>query len=472
MNDSEQPGAQSSGVDGAGAKNSMSNGPVSRRRRARPNRFWQLIKWTFAVGFCLVLVAGGALIGRYGKNPTVNKIFKDTNLGDWFRGNPLASYTPAKYLPDHPHTLNLLILGCDRDYVGKRINGEAVPVPLMNTNGRSDAILVAHYDFDNQAVSVMTIPRDTAVHIPGHSTHKINAAHQFGGPALTQETIKAAFGIDTDAYVTLHFEAFQKIVDTVGGVDIDVKKQLDYDDKWARLHIHLKPGMQHLDGYQAMGYVRIRHSDSDLMRAERQHEFLEALRNQIRTPAMLIKGADVLDTITDNLHSSLSTQQLIALANWTKGLDKKSIALVTMPSIEGPSYITVNRKLTRKMVAQIFFAGNEDAVTINAPDKETLSASAHRSHRKGHSRPHDYTPVDLNSDAPLVEEPTPTPDTTAPRKNDSTPDKSDNPSSTPKSDGGSAPEKKNNDADDKSKDSPPAKDSPSAVAQLAFLPLT
>jgi LCP family protein required for cell wall assembly len=326
-----------------------------------------LAKWTFAVGFCLMLVATGTLVGKYWKNPILKSTISKMKTIDVLEGDPLASYTPANYLPDHPHTLNLLILGCDRDYVGKRINGVAVPVPLMNTNGRSDAIMIAHYDFDKKTISLMTIPRDTAVHVPGHSTHKINAAHQFGGPELTQQTIKDAFGIDTDAYVSLHFEAFEKIVDTVGGVDINVKKPLDYDDNWALLHIHLKPGQQHLNGYQAMGYVRIRHSDSDLMRAERQHEFLEALRNQIRTPKMLWEGVEVLNTITDNLHMSpnLNTDKLLALANWSKALPKESITLATMPCIEGPSYVTVNRKPARKMVAQSFFGGTEDSVTMS-----------------------------------------------------------------------------------------------------------
>jgi len=467
VNDSEQP----SGVTSANAKPSGSDGPVSRRRRARPNRLWRLAKWTLALGVCLALVASGALVKRYGHNPTVTDFVKNTTLGDWFRGNPLASYTPANYLPDHPHTLNLLILGCDRDYVGKRINGVAVPVPLMNTNGRSDAIMIAHYDFDKKTISVMTIPRDTAVHVPGHSTHKINAAHQFGGPELTQETIKDAFGIDTDAYVTLHFEAFQKIVDTVGGVTLDVKKQLDYDDDWALLHIHLKPGMQHLNGYQAMGYVRIRHSDSDLMRAERQHEFLEALRSQIRTPAMLLKGADVLDNITDNLHMSpnLNAKKLIALANWSKSLPPESITLMTMPSIEGPSYVTVNRKPARKMVAQIFFDGHEDAVTITAPDKEAVYAMNHRSvHRKGRLRPHDAAPVDSGSDVPL-DEPVPAPDAGDATANTSKTDKPDSPGASAKPDG-AAPDKKGSDSGDKGKDPPPAKDPISTVARLTMLP--
>ena len=473
MNDSEQPGAQPSGGSGTGDRSSVSGGPVSRRRRARPNRFWQLAKWTFAVGFCLMLVASGTLVGKYWKNKAVRDVFKGITPKGVIDLDPLESYTPANYLPDHPHTLNLLILGCDRDYVGKRINGQAVPVPLMNTNGRSDAIMIAHYDFDKKTISVMTIPRDTAVHVPGHSTHKINAAHQFGGPELTQQTIKDAFGIDTDAYVSLHFEAFEKIVDTVGGVDINVKKQLDYDDNWALLHIHLKPGQQHLNGYQAMGYVRIRHSDSDLMRAERQHEFLEALRNQIRTPAMLMKGVDVLNTITDNLHMSpnLNTLKLLALANWSKSLPKESISLVTMPCIEGPSYVTVNRKPARKMVAQIFFAGNEDSVTITAPDKEGVYAMNHRgTRRRSRLHPHDVSSGDNGSDVPL-DTPPQAPDNTDATQNSSKSDAPDGPGGASKSDG-PAPDKKSNDSGDKGKDSPPSKDTTATAPQLAFLPFT
>lgn len=469
MNDSEQSGAQYSSGAGSGETPSA---PAMRRRRARPKRLWRLIRWTFAVGFCLALVASGAIIGKYWHNTAARGIIQHANIVDIIRGKPLASYTPATYFPDHPHTLNLLILGCDRDYVGKRINGVAVPVPVMNTNGRSDAILIAHYDFDKQTVSVMTIPRDTAVHIPGHGTHKINAAHQFDGPTLTQATIKEDFGIDTDAYVTLHFEAFQKIVDTVGGVDINVKKQLDYDDNWALLHIHLKPGMQHLNGYQAMGYVRIRHSDSDLMRAERQHEFMEALRKQISTPAMLMKGADVLDNITDNLHSNLSNEQLLTLANWSKSLPAKNVTLTTMPSIEGPSYVTVNRKPTRTMVAAIFFGGDEDAVTITAPDKEAIYAMNHRgSRRRTHLRVHDASPADTGSDVPL-DTPPPAPDTSDATSNNSKNDPPDSPAPAPKSDSGAAPDKKSNDSGDKGKDTPPAKDSASTRAQLAFLPFT
>lgn len=465
MNDSEQPGARQSGPAGSGETASVPSAPAS-RRRARPNKFWRFVKWTFAVGFCLVLVLGGTFAGLLMKNKRVRDGFSDISIPGLVKGDPFENYTPAKYFPDHPHTLNLMILGCDTDYVGKRVNGYAIPVPVKNTNGRSDAILIAHYDFDKQTISVLTIPRDTAVHVPDHSTHKINAAHQFGGPALTQATIKEGFGIDTDAYVTLHFEAFQKIVDTVGGVDINVKKQLDYDDNWANLHIHLKPGLQHLTGYQAMGYVRIRHSDSDLMRAERQHDFMEALRKQVSSPKILTKVSDLLNAITDNLHSDLTTQQMITLANWSKKLPKENVVLSTMPSIEGPSYITCNRKPTRKMVAQIFFNGNEDAVTITTPDKEGLYASNRRgSHRKGRTHNRE-TSTDSGSDEPINDTPS-APDTHDTPSHESKNDKPDSSGSEAKSDGGS--EQKSNDSGDKGKDAPPPQSPASAVAQLAAL---
>ncbi len=420
---------------------------------------------------CLTFVFGGALFGLYWKN----KQFRDTFTNivkhpiDVFNGKPLASYKPAVYLADHPHTMNILFLGCDRDYVGKRINGVAVPVPLMNTNGRSDAILIAHYDFDKKTVSVLTIPRDTAVQVPGYSIHKINAAHQFGGPELTQRTIEEVFGIHTDAYVTLHFEAFQQIVDAVGGVDINVKKKLDYDDNWALLHIHLLPGKQHLDGYKAMGYVRIRHSDSDLMRAERQHEFVEALRDQIKSPMMLIKGANVLNSITDNLHTNLTYDQLITLAAWSKDLPKENITLATIPSIEGPSYVTVNKKPSRKLIAQMFFEGNEAAVNITAPDKEAVYAMNHRggTRRHGHGVSHDAS-LSSGSDMPLetdtpsgTDGPMPPPDNSG--------DKPDPSSSGTKPDNSPPPPEKKSGEGDKGKDPAPSSGPTSAGGQLALL---
>src|SRR5205807_9350050 len=129
---------------------------------------------------------------------------------------------------------------------------------------------------------------------------KINAAHNFGGPELTNETIQQAFGVSADAWVVLNFEGFQQIVDAIGGIDVDVSKKLDYDDNWGNLHIHLKPGYQHLNGYQAMGFVRMRHSDSDEMRSKRQHEFMEAMRSKVKAPGTWMSLPEMFNKFDKN----------------------------------------------------------------------------------------------------------------------------------------------------------------------------
>lgn len=430
------------------------------------------MRWTFAFGVCLVLVLSGIVFALYGKSKFFQTISSSMlrNPLDVIRGKPLASYKPETYLADHPHTMNILFLGCDRDYVGKRINGNAVPVPVLNSNGRSDAIMIAHYDFDKKTLNILTIPRDTAVHIPDHGTHKINAAHQYGGPALTQETIKSVFGIDVDAYVTLHFEAFQQIVDAVDGVNVTVKKDLNYDDNWGVLHVHLKKGYQHMNGYQAMGYVRFRHDDSDLMRAERQHDFVEAMRQQIKSPKMLLRGAVALNTISDNLNTSLSYEQLITLAAWTKELPKESIVLATMPSIEGPVYVTVNKIPASKMIAQMFFEGNESAFEITAPDKQAVYAMNHRgARRRVHGRSHDFPITGPGSEVPTGND-----SSSGTSGSDLMPEgdsaKPDAPGIGPKPGGGATPpEKKSSDSGDKTKD-PPQTDPTSTDIRAAMLP--
>src|SRR5439155_21810551 len=127
--------------------------------------------------------------------------------------------------------------------------------------------------------------RDTAVQIPGRRyISKINAAHAFGGPELTAQTINDVFHIPIDAYVVINFDGFKKIVDAVGGIDLNVEKRLKYDDNWGHLHVNLFPGYQHLSGEKAMGYVRIRKLDSDFNRSKRQHAFLEAVRTKLKSP--------------------------------------------------------------------------------------------------------------------------------------------------------------------------------------------
>ena len=297
--------------------------------------------------------------------------------------DPLAVWKPERQFPDKT-SINVLILGVDYDWS----NQGGI---LRKARARSDSILVARIDFARKTISALTIPRDTAVNIPGRrGIHKINAAHAFGGPELAQETIKQVFDIPTDAYVVLNVEGFQKIVDAVGGIDITVRKKLDYDDNWGHLHVHLKPGYQHMNGYQAMGYVRVRHSDSDLMRSQRQHEFIEAMRSKIKSPASFGKLPGLVDKLDEQLHrGQLTADQLISMVNFARTLPKENINVETLPSIEGPSYVTVNTEKSVDVIQKLFFPDRIVALNIDTPDPDSvrsMNARYGRGGRRGRSK--------------------------------------------------------------------------------------
>lgn len=149
---------------------------------------------------------------------------------------------------------------------------------------RTDSILVLHTGGGDS--TLLSIPRDSYVEIPGYGMNKINTAFSIGGAKLLTQTIEQNTDLKIDGYMEIGFGGFAQVVDAVDGVDICVKN--DMDDEQA--HINLKKGCQTLDGKNALGYVRARYSDpeGDLGRAKRQREFLGALSSKMMTPANVL----------------------------------------------------------------------------------------------------------------------------------------------------------------------------------------
>ncbi len=173
--------------------------------------------------------------------------------------------------------LTLLVLGCDEDrYFGGDGSGMA-PGQITRHQARSDMMLLVHIDFKHKIICGISIPRDTLVASDGHSSQKINAYHLYGKTSdekakSSQTAVETLLpGIHIDRTLVLDFGSFEKMVDTVGGVDMYVPKNMDYDDVRGDLHIHLKAGRQHLNGEKSQEFVRFRHSDDDFHRASRQH---------------------------------------------------------------------------------------------------------------------------------------------------------------------------------------------------------
>jgi LCP family protein required for cell wall assembly len=361
--------------------------------RSDPRPAWLRVLGIVSIGLVVVIcAAAGTVFGMFffGSDTGRDAIRK------YLLHNPATAYTPERQFPG-VNTINVLVLGVDRDI--DRYHR------ILKTNGRSDSILVARVDFARRTIHALTIPRDTAVRIPGRSgIHKINAAHSFGGPELTAETIETVFGIPTDAYVTINFDGFCKVVDAIGGVDLTVEKRLKYDDNWGGLHVNLYPGFQHLDGYKAMGYVRMRHSDSDEMRSKRQHNFLEAIRTKLKSPTTWPRLPGALDELADSLKRSpnLSVDQMLALANFARGLEAKSIEVQTLPSVEGRSYVSVKRTEAQELIRKMFFYDQLKDVYIDVPDPDVvaqMNGEYRRSSRRSRRAEHKDSPSAQSKDS-------------------------------------------------------------------------
>ena len=338
----------------------MSNTP---RRPARTSPRRTLGK---AIGSVfLTLLAGGAIYGGY--------LFHQNRVLPTLLGSLLRNQTVADVFPNQK-AINLMVIGRDADYDDRTDQ-------VLKSRARSDILMVAHLDFDQKTVSLLSIPRDTLakIHTRGRIvTTKINAAHQFGGPPLSEATVLENFGIPSDKYFALDFEGFEQAIDILGGVDLVVDKKMDYDDNWGHLHIHLKPGMQHLNGKQAMGFVRFRHSDSDLIRVQRQQTLIAALKEKIKQPQMLARIGPLLDTIDRHVTSDLSSDQKVAVARFVHDIPHEKIQMVTLPSREAGNAVATNWELATPMIHDIF--------GVSPPETVAEIGENHRRHHRRHHR--------------------------------------------------------------------------------------
>jgi LCP family protein required for cell wall assembly len=284
---------------------------------------------------------------------------------------------PSKAFPETPHAMNLMVIGRDYDYTNSD--------QIINSQARSDVLMVAHLDFDKQTVSLLSIPRDTETEVPegayGTFRTKINAAHEFGGPQESEQVVENTFGIRSDHYVDLDPQGFDEAINVLGGVNLVVDRKMDYDDNWGHLHIHLLPGSQHLDGTQAMGFVRFRHADSDLMRIQRQQTLLAALKAELLQPQTLPKIPLLLETIDKRVHTDLTPTQQIVLASFLHSTPRSGISMATVPSMDGRGTLQVTDWARATPMVQSIFG-------VTPPQSSIADAGygEQRSHRRRHRR--------------------------------------------------------------------------------------
>lgn len=247
---------------------------------------------------------------------------------------------------------NVLVLveGLDYDYTAKDEE--------FSTNSRSDVIWAVNLDFAGKRIYELSIPRDMIATMPNGAKAKINTAQSAGGVTEAKSVIANFLGIPGfDRYVILRIDATKEFVNAIGGVNLDVKssdclqhksnckgESLDYDDTWGHLHIHLKEGPQHLNGDQAVAYMRFRHDwCSDPCRIMRQQQVLHAMATKLRSDRVntMMHLGDLLNVFRKYVQTDFTTSELLSLATHYQGISDSEIIAKQVPytdDIDLPPY--------------------------------------------------------------------------------------------------------------------------------------
>jgi LCP family protein required for cell wall assembly len=226
--------------------------------------------------------------------------------------------------------LNILVLGVD-----KRADGG---------DQNADVIIIAHLDLANHRLAGVSLPRDLLVEIPGVGEDKINGSYNYGvlaspddpvaGVAKVRDTIESMFGIPIDGYVLVDFSGFSDVVDAMGGITVDVPYEIVDDEypteDYGITTIHFDPGVQEMNGEDALVYVRTRHADSDDARRQRQLDVIRAIFEQGKSVESITNADEIILSAGDAMQTSFDLEEQLTLARVAFEMSDGDIALTTL----------------------------------------------------------------------------------------------------------------------------------------------
>jgi polyisoprenyl-teichoic acid--peptidoglycan teichoic acid transferase len=293
-------------------------GPRSSRRQPPTWPGWRILL------LLLVAVAAGGIFYTWG---TVRTVVKEVSA-------PLPPEVAPEVRPapvQLGQRVNVLVMGLDDDRL------------------RSDAMLLFSADQESGKIAILQIPRDTRALIAGKGTfEKINSAYAYGVgdkrfPANLRalKTVEGLLGVQIHYTVVVDLQGFTDIISEIGGVTINVPLAMDYDDPDQNLHIHLKPGVQKLDGGKALEFVRWRHNndgtgypDGDLGRIRTQQQFLRTVLDELFKPANLPRLPGLAVTIARHVDTTMEPARLASLAKLAATLKKDAVEFATLPGTD------------------------------------------------------------------------------------------------------------------------------------------
>jgi len=289
--------------------------PDDRRRRrseppppggSEPHR-WRTL-FSYLLGLLLVLVGGFFAVVAY----------RMVSTGEDFTTSVEKSvpvFVPPPATVFGKERIYVMLLGIDFNTDDKGMQ--------YSKGARSDTIMVAGLDFPSKAVKLISVLRDTEAIVAGRDT-KINEAYSTGGVKLSDQVIGDLLGLPKnekgttfDRYIVVNANGLKDFVNAIGGIEVPVTEAMDYDDNWGHLHIHFKPGLQHMNGEQAMGYSRFRHDAcSDLCRTQRQQQIIHITMAKLKSQKLndLLHIGSLIGALNKNIMTNLTFDEEKSLA--------------------------------------------------------------------------------------------------------------------------------------------------------------
>jgi LCP family protein required for cell wall assembly len=298
----------------------------------------------------------------------------------------IAGLAPTPQYEGGPQTI--LLIGADTRKDDKKLGVKA----------RSDTMMLVRLDPESNVTTVLSIPRDLRVKIPGHGTDKFNASYSYGGAKLVMETIKESFGIEVQRVAEVDFGGFAQAVDAIDCVYADVDRKYFnnnvgkvYAEQFAAINI--KAGYQKLCGYRALDYVRFRHYDDDMYREARQQGFLRQAKQQVGVETLLTNVSKLTKVVNKNiktdrwLTSGKNFQKFLRLAaeSSSKPVYQVPIPNSTTPTINGASYVVASSSSLKK-AAEVFKEGPRQKGSnhsADASDSDDASAPKRQKRARG-----------------------------------------------------------------------------------------
>jgi LCP family protein required for cell wall assembly len=345
---------------------------IAAGRRARQRRAFLVASGIVSALVLFVAGSGWALTGY------VNHMVARVNAG--------TSAAPAGA------PLNILVAGVDRR-TGLTRHQEAVLHVGSDVTANSDTMMLVHISPAHSRVTVVSLPRDSWVEIPGHGMNKINAAYGLGGPELMVQTVEQATGLTVNDYVEVNFLAFVKVIDALGGVDVCLPEALDDPSSG----VHLSAGEHHVDGITALEYARDRHSFplEDLTRIQDQQSLVSTALSKIISTGTLanpLQLAHLLDAVLPALRVDKGLN-VSGLADELRGITSRDVVFLTVPlgnldytAPDGEDAVLWNTSEADRVFSEI----RSDQPVIKPAAKPRRSSSSRRSgaHASASPQPH------------------------------------------------------------------------------------